>query len=64
MWQDRLIFAYRDHIMRQFIQCFDIYSWSDVCELIKEKVSNFFATSIAFQYLDEDADYISVSLMI
>ncbi|CAB4019235.1 Non-lysosomal glucosylceramidase [Paramuricea clavata] len=34
-------------------------SWSDVCELIKEKVNNFFTTSLAFQYLDEDADYIS-----
>ena len=32
-----------------------------MCKLIKEKVNDFFATSLAFQYLDEDADYISVS---
>jgi hypothetical protein len=37
------------------------FSWSDVRKLIKEKVHDFFATPIAFQYLDEDADYISVS---
>ncbi|XP_028403641.1 uncharacterized protein LOC114526285 [Dendronephthya gigantea] len=37
----------------------DDTSWSDVCGLIKEKVNNSFTKSLAFQYLDEDADYIS-----
>jgi hypothetical protein len=46
---------------KQYSVLIFIYSWSDVCELIKEKVNNFFTTSLAFQYLDEDADYISVS---
>ena len=31
-----------------------------MCKLLKEKL-NFLTTSLAFQYLDEDADYISVS---
>ncbi|XP_046842909.1 uncharacterized protein LOC124436960 [Xenia sp. Carnegie-2017] len=34
-------------------------SWADVSKLIKEKVNNSLTSSLAFQYLDDEADYIS-----